>query len=67
MSSKLIPAVGVEFQFLGRTPRGELVRVNYYPHNPFPALAQELLAVLGLLEPVIECPGQILGILKDSE
>jgi hypothetical protein len=66
-SGKIIPCLTINFQFPGSTPSGKLVIIEYYPHDPFPLLAKEVITMLGLLEPVIVSPGEVRGVFKDFQ
>jgi hypothetical protein len=64
---KTIPCVTIDLQIPRSAPSDEFIIIEYYPHDPFPALALEVIAMFGLLEPVIVRPGKVSGIFKHGE
>ena len=62
-----LACVGVDLQFVGCTPAGERVRINYYSEDALPGLDDAVLECCGLKKPFFERPGQIVGILEDAQ
>ena len=63
---KPCPCVGIEFQPLGFTQLGELVRVYVYSDNPDASVLKSLAAALCSQEPLIVGPMEFITILKHS-